>query len=65
MKFNYSQDIIDLQTKYSLFKRVLNILFSLTIDGGFDKELMTRSINLLIELAYPFLQKREGNPSDH
>ncbi|MCR5828136.1 MAG: hypothetical protein K6G53_06945 [Bacteroidales bacterium] len=49
LKFNYSQDIIDLQTKYSLFKRVLNILFSLTIDGGFDKELMTRSINLLIE----------------
>ena len=49
LRFNYSQDIVDLQTKYSLFKRVLNIIFSLTLDEGFDEELMTRSINLLIE----------------
>ena len=33
---NYSQDIVLLQTKYSLFKRVLNILFSVKVDGGFD-----------------------------
>ena len=49
LKLNYSQDIVTLQTKYSLFKRVLNIVFSLTIDGGFDKLLMTSAINKVIE----------------
>lgn len=47
--FNYSQDIINLQTKYSLFKRVANILFSLRFDGGFNENLMTRALGLLIE----------------
>ena len=49
LKLNYSQDIVTLQTKYSLFKRVLNIVFSLTIDGGFDRALMTNAINKVIE----------------
>lgn len=49
LKFNYSQDIINLQTKYSLFKRVVNIVFSLTIEDGFDKDLMTKAINELVK----------------
>lgn len=47
--FNYSQDIVHLQTKYSLFQRVANIVFSLTIDDGFDEILMGRALNMLIE----------------
>jgi len=47
--FNPSQDVIRLQTKYTLFKRVENILFSTVVKGGFDKSLMTQAINLLFE----------------
>ena len=47
--FNYSQDIVHLQTKFSLFKRVANIVFSIAVDGGFDKSLMRKSLELLIE----------------
>ena len=47
--FNYSQDIVNLQTKYSLFKRVANILFSITFENGFQEGLMTRAIELLVE----------------
>lgn len=46
---NYSQDIVLLQTKYSLFKRVLNILFSVKVDGGFDKTRMEKALTLLYE----------------
>ena len=46
--FNYSQDIVHLQTKYSLFKRVANIVFSISVDKGFDKITMTRALELLI-----------------
>jgi len=46
-QFNSSQDIINLQTKYTLFKRVENILFYVSIDGGYDRELMAKAINLL------------------
>lgn len=47
--FNPSQDVIRLQTKYTLFKRVENILFSSVVKGGFDKSLMTQAVNLLFE----------------
>ncbi len=47
--FNYSQDIVHLQTKYSLFKRVANIVFSLTMDDGFDEAVMVKALNLLVE----------------
>ena len=47
--FNYSQDIINLQTKYALFKRVANILFSITFDEGFDEGRMTEALQLLID----------------
>ena len=47
--FNYSQDIIHLQTKYALFKRVANILFSVTFDGGFDEKLMKEALQKLID----------------
>ena len=46
--FNNSQDIVTLQTKYSLFKRVINIIFSVTVEDGFDPALMHRAIDLLI-----------------
>ena len=47
--FNYSQDIVHLQTKYSLFKRVSNILFSITFENGFEDGLMRKSLELLVE----------------
>ena len=47
--FNNSQDIVTLQTKYSLFKRVINIVFSVTVEDGFDEDLMHKAIDLVIE----------------
>lgn len=46
--FNYSQDIVHLQTKFSLFKRVSNIVFSLEMENGFNVALMTGALQLLI-----------------
>lgn len=46
---NYSQDVIYLQTKYALFSRVANILFSTVVEGGFDNELMTKAVDLLFQ----------------
>ena len=47
--FNTSQDIIHLQTKYTLFKRVANIVFTTVVENGFDRALMTDAINKVIE----------------
>lgn len=47
--FNYSQDIVHLQTKYALFKRVANILFSVTFDEGFDEGRMKQALQLLVD----------------
>ncbi len=47
--FNNSQDVINLQTKYTLFKRVVNIVFSVTCDEGFDPQLMKQALNKLFE----------------
>ena len=47
--FNYSQDIIYLQTKYALFKRVANILFSVSFDEGFDEALMKQALQKLVD----------------
>ena len=47
--FNYSQDIVHLQTKYALFKRVANILFSVTFDEGFDEDLMKKALQLMVD----------------
>ena len=59
--FNSSQDVINLQTKYSLFARVSNIVFATVVDDGFDRELMTVAINKLFErndcLRITFLKK--------
>lgn len=59
--FNSSQDVINLQTKYSLFGRVANIVFSTELEAGFDKALMTRAINTVIErndcLRISFIKK--------
>ena len=47
--FNYSQDIIHLQTKYALFKRVANIVFSVSFDEGFDEALMKQALQKLVD----------------
>lgn len=47
--FNNSQDIVHRQTQFSLFKRVLNIVFSLEFDNGFDKKIMTEAFEKLYE----------------
>jgi len=47
--FNSSQDVINLQTKYALFSRVSNIVFSTEIESGFDRKLMTEALNIVIE----------------
>lgn len=63
--FNYSQDIITLQTKYALFKRVINIVFSVTVDAGFDEALMHRAIDLMIARndALRLTEVKEGKTS--
>lgn len=44
-----AQDVPYLQCKYSLFKRVINILPSLTFSEDIDADLMTRAFNLIVE----------------
>lgn len=48
-EFNASQDVVKLQTKYSLFKRVINILTYAKSDKEIDWIIMTKAINLMIE----------------
>mgnify|MGYP003305151427 CR=1 FL=1 len=48
-QFNYSQDIVHLQTQYSLFNRVSNIIFSVAFDDGFEDSLMQQALQLLVE----------------
>ena len=44
-----SQQIVKLQTTVTLFKRVGNIMFSLTFDEPLDRPLMEKTVNLLFE----------------
>lgn len=57
-----SQDVAYLQCKYSLYKRVINILSSITIDEEVDFELMVQAFKLLVErndcLRIRFFKKR-------
>ena len=46
---NSSQDVAYMQSQYSLYKRVINILSSITIDGEVDFELMDQAFRLLVE----------------
>lgn len=48
-EFNSSQDVIRLQTKYALYKRVQNILFYTIVEKGFDMVTMHKAINMMIE----------------
>lgn len=61
--FNYSQDIVHLQTKFSLFKRVSNIIFSVSLDEGFNEDIMRQAIQLTVDrndcLRLSF--RKEGN----
>ena len=58
-----SQDVPYLQCKYTLFKRVINILTSVTLDEDIDFDLMTKAYNLLIErhdsLRIKFFKKKK------
>ncbi|MBQ3017530.1 MAG: hypothetical protein IJD89_01155 [Clostridia bacterium] len=44
-----SQDVSYLQCKYTLFKRVINIVTSITIDEDVDFELMEKAFNIVVE----------------
>ena len=44
-----SQDVVYLQCKYTLFKRVINILTSVSVPEKIDVDMMTRAFNLLVE----------------
>ena len=46
---NPSQEVSRLQTKYTLFKRVINILFSTTSDKPLDWKLMEKAYNKVVE----------------
>ena len=48
-QFNYSQDIVHLQTKFSLFNRVSNILFTVSFDHGFNQETMQQAVQLTVD----------------
>ena len=48
-QFNYSQDIVHLQTKFSLFNRVSNILFAVSFDHGFNQETMQQAVQLTVD----------------
>ena len=59
-----SQDVAHFQCKYSLYKRVINILSSITIDEEVNFELMDQAFKLLVErndcLRIRFFKKK-GN----
>ena len=44
-----SQDVVMLQCKYTLFKRVINIITSMSTKEEIDFNLMTQALNLVIE----------------
>lgn len=48
-EFNSSQDVIDLQTRYTIWKRVVNIVFSVTVKDGFDRDIMRKALDKLFE----------------
>jgi len=48
-EFNSSQDVIHLQTKYALYKRVQNILFYTIVENGFNMDTMHKAIDMLME----------------
>ncbi len=58
-----AQDVPYLQTKYTIFKRVINILTSITLDEDVDFDLMRKAYNLVVErndcLRIKFV-KRQG-----
>ncbi len=47
--FNSSQDVIHLQTKYTIWKRVVNIVFMVTVRNGYDETVMQQAIDKLFE----------------
>lgn len=48
-ELNPSQEVVNLQCKYSLFKRVVNILSSATTSKDIDIDIMTKALNKTIE----------------
>ena len=58
-----SQDVVRLQCKYTLFKRVVNIISSMTTQEPFDFEILRQALNLTIErndcLRLRFIKKNK------
>ena len=48
-KLNLTQDVAFMQCKYSIYKRVINILSSITFDEKVDFSLMEQAFKLLVE----------------
>lgn len=48
-ELNPSQEVVRLQCKYTLFKRVINILTSMTSDDELDFDVMEKALNLTVE----------------
>ena len=46
---NPSQEVVKLQCKYTLFKRVINIVTSATANIDIDIKIMTKALNKTIE----------------
>jgi hypothetical protein len=46
---NPSQEVVKLQCKYTLFKRVINIVTSVTANIDIDVDVMTKALNKVIE----------------
>ncbi len=59
---SFSQDVAYMQCKYSLYKRVINILSSIVMDEEVDFEVMDQAFKLLVErndcLRIRFFKKR-------
>ena len=46
---NPSQEVVKLQCKYTLFKRVINIVFSSSVDYELDFDLMQKAFNIVVQ----------------
>lgn len=61
-ELNQSQDVVRLQCKYTLFKRVVNIMTSMTVEDEVDFSLMKQALNITIErndcLRLRFIKKK-------
>ena len=48
-ELNPSQEVVKLQCKYTLFKRVINIISAMEFDTAFDLEIMKKAFNEVVK----------------